>query len=132
MFKFFKILLNLFLKNFREFLNFGANCCIIVSKFFNSLWWVHLCWMSLRTEILATPLLYRTWKVFMYEIFLDISPSNQNSGARPVCRIYILYIYVVTCAPFQIFIRGGPHVIYVLLCSCNLNTLLLSFQITNI
>ena len=44
----------------------------------------------------------------MYEIFSDV-PPNQNSGAAPVQSIYILYIYVFTCAPPQIFIRGGPH-----------------------
>ena len=49
----------------------------------------------------------------MYEIFSDISPSNQTPGAAHVYSIYTVYLSVVTCAPPPIFIRGGPHALYV-------------------
>ena len=35
-----------------------------------------------QTEILATPLQYRTGEEFMYEILFDV-PPNQNPGAAP-------------------------------------------------
>ena len=39
----------------------------------------------LWTEIFATPLQYRTWEEFMYEILFDVPvpPPNQNPGAAP-------------------------------------------------
>ena len=36
--------------------------------------------MSSSTEILVTPLQYRTWEKFMYEIYL-MFPPNQNPRA---------------------------------------------------
>ena len=68
--------------------------------------------VSPRTEILATPLQYRTWEEFMYEIVFWCSPSNQNPGAAPVYSIlvYCIFISCHLCPHFQIFIRGGPHV----------------------
>ena len=49
---------------------------------------MHFCWMSFRTEILATPLQYRTWEEIMYEILSDVPPKNQNPGVAPE------YIYI--------------------------------------
>ena len=46
------------------------------------LWWVHFCWMSLQTEILATPLQYRTVE-FMCEILSAVPPNQNKSGAAP-------------------------------------------------
>ena len=77
------------------------------SKFFKSLWWVDLCWMSPRTEILATSLQYRTWKDFMYEIFSDVSPSNQNPGAAPI-YIYIYWIFMLSLVPPQFLYVADP------------------------
>ena len=38
-----------------------------------------------QTVILATPMQYKTWEEFMYEILFDV-PPNQNPGAAPgVC-----------------------------------------------
>ena len=39
--------------------------------------------MSSQTEILATPLQYRTSVEFMYEILSAVPPPNQNLGAAP-------------------------------------------------
>ena len=43
--------------------------------------------------------------------FFPMFPSNQNPGAAHVYRLYTVYLSVVTCPPFPIFIRGGPHVL---------------------
>ena len=42
------------------------------------------------------------------EIFFLMSPPTKIL-APPLYTVYILYIYIVTCAPPPIFIRGGPH-----------------------
>ena len=52
-----------------------------LSKIFKSLWWVHFCWMSPRTEILVTQLQYRTWVEFIEILFHVLPPSKQNPGA---------------------------------------------------
>ena len=37
--------------------------------------------MSFRTEVLATPLQYKTRLQFMYEILFDVPPPNNNLDA---------------------------------------------------
>ena len=69
------------MKNFGEFFKFLSKVFINFSKFSKGLWWVHFCWMYSWTEILATPLQYRTWVEFMYEILSYVPTPNQNPGA---------------------------------------------------
>ena len=94
MFKFFKFYKFYFWRIFQIFVQIFYK----YFKIFQSLWWVHLCWMSLPTEILATQLQYRTWEEFMYEIFSDVFPSNQNSGVHNILCILLSasfeYIYI--------------------------------------
>ena len=61
----------------------------ILLKFFKSLWWVQFCWMSPRTEILATPLQYRTWVELMYKIF---SPRTKILEYLYNCTLYITVV----------------------------------------
>ena len=52
--------------------------------------------MSSRTEILATPLQYRTCEEIMYDILSDVSPPpNQNPGVAPE-HIYNLVDVIVS------------------------------------
>ena len=68
--KIFKIFLNsikfYFWKILENVLNFCANYFITFSKVIDE--YIFAEYSSPRTEILATPLQYRTWKEFMYEI----------------------------------------------------------------
>ena len=59
--------------------------------------------MSSPIEILVTPLQYRTWEKFMYEICLVFHP-NQNPGAANssvimLILIIILVLYEVNAYP---------------------------------
>ena len=90
-----------------NFLKFRAN---LFYKFLTILQKSLLCTFVLnvpRTEILETPLQYRTWEKFMYELFL-MFPLEPKSWSRPYIQ-YILYIYQLSLVPPPIFIRGGPH-----------------------
>ena len=39
--------------------------------------------MSIQTEILATPLQYRTWVEFVYEILSAVPPNQKQFSAAP-------------------------------------------------
>ena len=88
------------MKNFGEFLNFCANVLINFSKFYKSLCWVHFCWMSPQTEILATPLQYRTWVEFMYEILFAVPPSWTKILAPPLILILKLLFLTMKLLTF--------------------------------
>ena len=81
MFKFSQIFLNsikfYFWKILKNFLNFCGNFFKIFwnfSKFFDEYIFAE-CFQI--TEILATPLQYKTWKEFMYEILFDVPPRTK-------------------------------------------------------
>ena len=66
------------------------------SKFFKR---VDLCWMFSLYRNLETPLQYRTWKEFMYEIFL-MSPPQKTILAPPLYTVYVLYsIFMLSLVP---------------------------------
>ena len=45
-----------------------------------------------RTEILATPLQYRTWEELMYEILSDVPPLPKPKSWRRHCEIDVYEI----------------------------------------
>ena len=66
-----------------EFLKFCSNFSNKFFKILQNILWVHFCWMSLQTEILATPLQYRTWVEFMCEILSAVPPQPTTILRRP-------------------------------------------------
>ena len=71
------------------------------SKFFKSLGWVHLCWMSLLNRNFGDAIAVQDLRGIHVWNFVRCSPSNQNPGAAPIYSIYsyTVYLSVVTSPP---------------------------------
>ena len=79
-----------------------------LKKFFQSLWWDHLFWMSPlpNRNVGGAVAVQDLRRIHVWNFFWFLTPEAK-SWRRP-CIQYILYTGL--CPPPQ-FIRGGPHVL---------------------